>query len=132
MTRGLRTALRACGIAVLGATAFALWEAWQWRRDRDAQCAAVKPLIVARAGMDELRGLRPGRPPSDHSTEGASQLMQEFGASSAKSESIRKYLDQGSRVLVFSESNSVMRSTWTTNRRPSGRSVSFSRAIKKD
>jgi hypothetical protein len=34
--------------------------------------------------------------------------MQEFGASSEKSDSIRKYLDHGSRVLVFSESNSVM------------------------
>jgi hypothetical protein len=87
---------------------FAIWEAWRWRRDRDAQCAAAEPLVAARAGLDELRGLRPGRPPGEHSGHDVSQLIREFGASAEESESIRRNLHANGRVLEFSESNSVM------------------------
>ena len=65
-------------------------------------------MIDSRARIDELRRLRPGRPPGEYSAEGASQLVRAFGASSDKGESIRKNVRDGGRVLVFSDSNSVM------------------------
>jgi hypothetical protein len=107
LTKGLRVTL-AFGIALVGMAAFAGWEAWRWRRERDAQCAAVQPLIASRARLGDLRTLRPGRPPGEYSAEGTAQLIRAFGASSDKGESIRRNIRDGGRVLVFSESNSVM------------------------
>src|SRR5258706_1724174 len=65
-------------------TALALWEGRRWRKGRDAQCEAARPLVAGRATIAEVRRVR-SRPPSEHTSDETAQLVRSFGASSDKS-----------------------------------------------
>lgn len=106
--RALKAAITLAGILLTAAFAVAYWEASRWRREREAQCAAARPLVQAQRGRDAFLNLR-DRPPSQHSAVDAGQLARAFeGSSDKKVENIRQHLRGPNTVLVFSESRSVM------------------------
>jgi len=58
-------------------------------------------------GIQDVRALR-AMPPAEYSSADAEWLGREFGQSSDKRTSLREHLRGANRVLVFSESNSIM------------------------
>jgi hypothetical protein len=104
--RAMRRALISVGLVILGLGGYAASESLRWRREANAQCQAAKPLVESRAGINELSRL--GRNPGVSSYEEAPTLVRMFGASSEEAESIGRNLRPGQRVVVYSESNSVM------------------------
>ena len=105
--RVIRRALAFVTLVVFGLMGVAMLEGARWRREANAQCQDAKPLVAAHAGLSELR--RIGRGPSTESSfEESGNLVRQFGAESDKAGSIGRNLRQGQRVLVYSESNSVM------------------------
>jgi len=107
MGRNTRLALIFLAAILVVVIAVGLWENLRWRRERDAQCAAVTPLVNARANIDEIRRLSVGRP-VEYSDRQADALIRDFGPQSDKGRSVSQYLIRGRKVLLFSESNSVM------------------------
>jgi len=84
-----------------------LWESLRWRRERNAQCAAMTPLVNGRATIDEIRRL-PAGPPVEYSGRQADAVIRNFGPQSDKGRSVSKYLIRGRKALLFPENNSVM------------------------
>jgi hypothetical protein len=102
-----RSILVIVAVILASLVAYGLWQPLRWRRERDAQCAAVRPWIERRASLEEIRRLPVGRP-VDYSGGDAEFLIRAFGAESVQGTSIGQYLHQDGKAVLFHGSASFM------------------------
>jgi hypothetical protein len=107
MDRDTRLALILVAAILVVVIAVGLWEILRWRRERDAQCTAVTPLVNARANIEEIRRLH-AAPPVEYSERQADALIRAFGPQADIGRSVSQYLIRGRKALLFPENNSVM------------------------
>lgn len=107
MSTDTRVALIVLGVVGVAITAVALNEAIAWRRQREAQCAAAKPLVSAHADVGALRRLE-ARRAEEYSASDAEWLIRQFGESSGPAKGVRQHLRDKNRAVLFHQDNSFM------------------------
>jgi hypothetical protein len=95
-------------VLIVAAAGFVVWQRKSWTQDRDAQCAAARPLTAAMASRSQVIGTL-GEPSSEYGRADWAALEKHFGRSQEpKLADIRERLPEGGRLLVYSRSHSIM------------------------
>jgi hypothetical protein len=92
-----------CAFAAVAA--LIAWERSKWVHERDAQCASASPLVTKRAmKQDVLIALGPAT--SEYGFADRSKIAKQFAPQQAAD--IQQRLNERDRLMVYSQSNSMM------------------------
>ena len=94
-------------VLLAGIAAVGVYERESWLRQVRAQCQAAAPLVQQHAPRQTILNVL-GAEAGEYDPAQAAWLIAQFGASSPKGRDLAASLTGSSRVLVYSQSNSVM------------------------
>jgi len=102
----MKTVVICSAVIITAVVSMIAWERSTWTRERDAQCKAVEPLVTARATRQQI--LDAIGQAAEFELTDWSRIEEQFGGTATKMTDIKQRLRERGRLMVYSQSNSIM------------------------